>query len=146
MLREALDRYYYIMTINEHKRLGSRVICSNITYNSILYLDLIAYTPDCTPSKLAEILNVSKAAVASKSAELIRHGLIESVKSKTDKRVRYLKLTPKASELYEISDKAFEKTVEDLNLLYTADEIAGFCEILNKFTELYTGELENGFN
>ena len=95
MLKEALDKYYYIMTVNEHKRLGSKVICSDITYNSILYLDLIAYTPDCTPSKLAEILNVSKSAVTSKSAEMIRQGLIESVKSETDKRVHYLKLTPK---------------------------------------------------
>lgn len=82
MLKEALDKYYYIMTVNEHKRLGSKVICSDITYNSILYLDLIAYTPDCTPSKLAEILNVSKSAVTSKSAEMIRQGLIESVKKR----------------------------------------------------------------
>ena len=119
MLKEALDKYYYIMTVNEHKRLGSKVICSDITYNSILYLDLIAYTPDCTPSKLAEILNVSKSAVTSKSAEMIRQGLIESVKS---------------------------ETVSKLNNMYTDDQIRDFCEILNKFTELYTGELENGFN
>ncbi|PWM07649.1 MAG: hypothetical protein DBX98_02340 [Clostridiales bacterium] len=89
---------------------------------------------------------LSKSAVTSKSAEMIRQGLIESVKSETDKRVHYLKLTPKAAKLYETSDIAFEKTVSKLNNMYTDDQIRDFCEILNKFTELYTGELENGFN
>lgn len=144
MLKESLDRYYYKMTISELKRLSGKDAFSGISYNSLLYMDLITYGDSPTPSKLAEMLNVSKPAVTSKVNELIKLGLVEKAENAADKRSFTLRPTPEAAEIYRSVDEAFEKAVIKLRQLYSPEEIASFCRILDSFTDIYTGEMENG--
>ncbi len=144
MLKEALDRYYYKVTLSELKRLSNGKEFSGITYNSLLYMDLIAYGDNPTPSKLAKMLNVSKSAVTSKVSELMKQGLVDRVESETDKRSFTLRPSTSAAKIYKTCDTAFEKAVDELNQIYSSEEIASFCRILDSFTDIYTGEIENG--
>lgn len=144
MLKEALDRYYYKVTLSELKRLSNGKEFSGITYNSLLYMDLIAYGDNPTPSKLAKMLNVSKSAVTSKVSELMKQGLVDRVESETDKRSFTLRPSASAAKIYKTCDTAFEKAVDELNKIYSSEEIASFCRILDSFTDIYTGEIENG--
>lgn len=144
MLKDSLDRYYYKMTVSELKRLSGKEEFSGISYNSLLYLDLITYGDDPTPSRLAEMLNVSKPAVTSKVSELIKLGLVEKKESGRDKRSFVLRPTPEAAEIYRSCDEAFDRAVDRLNNRYGPEEIKSFCEILDFFADAYTGEIENG--
>mgnify|MGYP003256712480 CR=1 FL=1 len=48
-LRDSLNRLYYNMTIYDI-RYVNRSITGNLSYNSIMYLDIIAYQDNCTVS------------------------------------------------------------------------------------------------
>lgn len=144
MLKKSLNRYYYKVSISELNLLNSGKEFLGITYNSLLYMDLIAYGDSPTPSKLAKMLNVSKSAVTSKISELIKIGLVEKVENESDKRSFSLKPSASAEKIYNTCDTAFEKAIETLYQTYSNEEIASFCKILDSFTDIYTGELENG--
>ena len=70
-LRDSPNRLYYNMTIYD-VRYVNRSITGNLSYNSIMYLDIIAYQDNCTVSSIAETLGISKPAVTKKVNELIR--------------------------------------------------------------------------
>ena len=53
-LRDSLNRLYYNMTIYDI-RYVNRSITGNLSYNSIMYLDIIAYQDNCTVSSIAEL-------------------------------------------------------------------------------------------
>lgn len=76
-LRRALDSFYYSTALCDLRLMNRQFIDENITYNSLLYLELI-YAMDgrLTASKIAEMLCVSKPAVTLKINELIRQGLV----------------------------------------------------------------------
>ena len=59
-LREKMDRFYLDLVLNE-LRLANSCQLGHLTYNSILYLDIIAYEEKCTVSSIAEALHVAKA-------------------------------------------------------------------------------------
>ena len=46
-LRQRMERLFVDMVVGE-LRLAHDNTYQSVTYNSLLYLDLIAYTPDCT--------------------------------------------------------------------------------------------------
>lgn len=62
-LRKALDSFYYSTALCDLRLMNRQFIDENITYNSLLYLELI-YAMDgrLTASKIAEMLCVSKPA------------------------------------------------------------------------------------
>ena len=69
-LQETLNRYFYNQTINELRLMNESASGLNLSYNSLLYLDIISYMPQCTVSTLACALHISKSAVTMKVAEL----------------------------------------------------------------------------
>ena len=75
-LRKALDTFYYSTALCDLRLMNKQFVDENITYNSLLYIELI-YTMNgtCTASKLAELLHVSKPGVTLKLNELLRQGL-----------------------------------------------------------------------
>ena len=54
-LRKKVDRFYYDMAVSQ-MQLANMEYHHQVSYHSILYLDLIAYTKDCTVSKLSKLL------------------------------------------------------------------------------------------
>ena len=129
-LREMLDKFYYDIAISELRLMNSKKLDDKITYNSLLYLDLIAYTENCTVSYLAETLNIAKSAVTLKVKELEKLGVVEKTQSKQDKRTFYLSLTPKSAQIYEFYDSAFYGAISEIEHTYCSEDIEKFCEIL----------------
>lgn len=129
-LYETLNHFYYDVSLDELKRMNADATYQNITYNSLLYLDLIAYKKRCTPSELAAMLNVSKSAVTIKINELIKQNLVVKTQSEEDKRVFYLTIGPRVAELYDEYDSSLLKAVKILEMTYSKTEISNFCEML----------------
>ena len=75
-LRDSLNRYYYDVTVSDLRQI-SRTGGGELSYNSIMYLDVISYQRaqgECTVSTLANTLHITKSAVTIKVNELERLG------------------------------------------------------------------------
>lgn len=142
-LLKSFDDIYYDMTLNQLRMMNKDLICSNITYNSLLYIDLINYTEDCTVSHLAKMLNVSKSAVTIKVNELIKQGLIEKTQSESDRRVYYLTIKPKLTQEFKKMDTSMQNAIKLAEKHYSSTEIGKFCEMLDTFRHYYKQEISN---
>ena len=77
-LRDSLNRYYYDVTVSDLRQI-SRTGGGELSYNSIMYLDVISYQRaqgECTVSTLANTLHITKSAVTIKVNELERLGMV----------------------------------------------------------------------
>ncbi|MEG2923420.1 MAG: MarR family transcriptional regulator, partial [Oscillospiraceae bacterium] len=75
-IANAVNQFYFDMNLNELRLMAKSKVFPAITYNSLMYLDIIAYKDNCTVSFLADAFNVAKSAVTLKINELIRQGLV----------------------------------------------------------------------
>lgn len=143
LLRDTLNQFFYSMTINELQLMNTKFQSLNITYNSLLYLDIISYTDNCTITFLAQSLHISKSAVTIKINEMVKQGLILKEQSKDDKRVFYLKLNDDIATIYQKYDKALYKAIETMDKTYSKQELETFCRIMSDIENIYTKEIQN---
>ena len=143
LLRDTLNQFFYSMTINELQLMNTKFQSLNITYNSLLYLDIISYTDNCTITFLAQSLHISKSAVTIKINEMVKQGLIIKEQSEDDKRVFYLKLNDNIATIYQKYDKALYKAIEIMDKTYSKQELETFCRIMSDIEKTYTKEIQN---
>ena len=134
---EAINRLFYQMSLSELRLMNEKMLYPHVTYNSLLYLDLITYYAPCTISSLAALLHISKPAVTMKVNELIRQGLVQKVQSEADRRVYYLSVRPEIRAEYARMDDATRYAVEKLEQAYTQQEMALFCRMMQDFDGAY---------
>lgn len=139
---KAIDRLYYNIILNELRMMNESRLYDNITYNSLLYLDLISYTKNCTVSFLANALHVAKSSVTLKVNELIKQGLVEKEQSDKDRRVFYLTVRPEILEEFQNLDRAANYALEQVQKQYSTEEIDHFCEMLDTFSNYYNQHAE----
>ena len=88
-LRKSLDKFYYSTALCDLRLMNKQFVDENITYNSLLYLELIfTMNGKCTASQIADLLHISKPAVTLKINELIRKGLVTKEPDPKDRRKR----------------------------------------------------------
>lgn len=125
---DAMNYFYYRTSVSELRWLNEDD--RSITYNSMLYLNVIAYTQDCTVSKLAEIVRITKPAVTIKVNELEKRGFVVKERSLEDRRVIYLRLSPSMAELYGMYDRLGISTELELRKKYSEQELSLFSVML----------------
>lgn len=131
-LIDIINRFYYQLTLKELRMMNHHQIHENITYNSLLYLDLISsFHGRCTVSSIAELLHVSKSAVTLKVNELIKRNLVQKTQSKIDKRINHLTLTATARKYYQQYDRQLARAVDVLENQYTQADHELFASMLN---------------
>lgn len=121
-LKEKMDRFYLDTIINE-LRLANNSSYQNITYNSLLYMDIIAYKKDCTVSYLAEALHVAKSAVTLKVKELEKLGLVFKEQSREDKRVHFLRVNQEVLDRYKEYDAVLYGALDEVEERYQPEQI-----------------------
>jgi len=129
--RKSFARQYYSRTLSELRMMNQVHVAEGVTFNSVLYMDLIAYTEDCTVSKLAEMLNVSKASVTIKVNELVSGGFVEKTVSETDRRIHILRISEDAESPYREEDRLTDLVVKKMREKYSDEEMDKFCEMLD---------------
>ncbi len=141
-LRKALDTFYYSTALCDLRLMSKQFVDENITYNSLLYIELI-YTMNgtCTASKLAELLNVSKPGVTLKLNELLRQGLITKTPDPNDKRKNYLTVNEEAIPQYKVFRRQDSEAIKRITDRYTMEEIGKFCEMLDIISEINFEEI-----
>lgn len=139
-MKTTIDHFYLDIILNELRMMNETKHYGTISYNSLLYLDIIAYTPNCTVSTLAQKLHIAKSAVTSKVHELERLQLVEKIQSNTDKRVFYLNVTPEISKLNQMYDSALYHAIEEIDKTYTTQEKETFCKMVQVLSKHFAKE------
>lgn len=129
-LRCNIIKFYQDYILNELKLMNNSKFDNKITYNSLLYLDLIDSTENCTVSYIANVLHIAKSSVTLKVKELERLGLVEKKQSKQDKRTYYLSTTHKAKDLFKVYDLSLDHAVSEIEKHYSEEDIQKFNEII----------------
>ncbi len=138
-LRDSLNRYYYDTTVSDLRQL-KRTGGGNLSYNSIMYLDVISYQHAqglCTVSTLADTLHITKSAATIKINELERLGLVSKTRSERDRRVVHLDVTPVVSQSLRAYDRPFERAAQVVEASFSQEQIETFCTILDRFSKEY---------
>lgn len=136
-LKSAVKNFHLSMTIEDLKCFNNTLYFNNISYNSILYLDIIAHYDKCTVTELASMLGITKSAVTLKTNELLRKNYIEKHISVEDKRVKYLTLSKSMKKEYIEFDEHIENCLDKIKSKHSAEDISVFCSILETYSEAY---------
>lgn len=127
--------------------MNSSKLDNKITYNSLLYLELIEATENCTVSYIANALNIAKSSVTLKVKELQKLGLVEKKQSEQDRRTYYLTITHQAEDLFKVYNLSLDNAVAEIEEQYTKEDIQKFNEILlvltRHFKSLVDEEIKN---
>ncbi len=136
-LRKTLDTFYYSAALCDLKLMNKEFVDKNITYNSLLYIELI-YTMNgtCTATKLAKLLNVSKPGVTLKLNELLKQGLISKTPDPNDKRKIYLTVNEEAIPQYKVFRHQDNEAIKRLTESFTPQEIEKFCQMLDTISQI----------
>ncbi len=134
---QAFNKFYFDLTVNELRRMNTHHPYGELSYNSRLYLDLIAYTPDCTASILAQRLHVAKSAVTLKVRELEQKGLIKKVQSHEDKRVYYLSVHPDVQKENHYYDEILLRAIQHFQQRHTNVQVENFFTLMQQFGDDY---------
>ena len=139
---EALDAFYYSTALCDLNLMNKRIVDETISFNSSLYMDIIFFMKgQCTVSKLAELLHVSKPGVTQKINELIRQGLVKKTVDPNDRRKNYLSVDESRVPAYKVYRRQDVELQERLGREYTKEDIEKFCKILNVVTEINLKEI-----
>ena len=90
----ALNKIFHDSAIAELRLINKGIADKNLTYNDILYLNIIeTHSGEYTASNIADMLYVSRPSVTQKINELEKKVYIYKVKSRNDMRHLVRKLT-----------------------------------------------------
>lgn len=143
-LVKGINDFYYRMALCELRMMNGGDSFEGLSYNSILYVNVIALTEQCTASKLAEALGITKSAVTLKVNELARQGVIVRTQSEEDKRVYYLSLSPAMEKACGLYDEVFGEINVKLKEHYSEEELNLFGKILSTISEFDWRQIQNG--
>lgn len=129
-LLNDVNYFYYKMSLFELQAMNEHDATNSVSYNSMLYLNIIIQNEFCTVSDLAKQLQVTKSAVTIKMNELEKEGFIYKEQSEKDKRVYFLRLTDKMKKTFQMYDNIFEIIEVKLFEKYTKEELVVFSKIL----------------
>lgn len=133
-ITNVVNEFYYHMALYELQVMNGDDYFRGLSYNSLLYINVIEQMEECTVSRIAETLHVTKSAVTMKINELAKQGLVIRRQSSQDKRVYYLELSPDMARVMGIYDEVFMKIEKELKKEYTEEELGQFCRIMQSIS------------
>ena len=142
-LKKALDSFYYSTALCNLRLMNEKFVDEHITYNSLLYLELIfTMKGECTVSRIADLLNISRPGVTLKVNELIKQGLVTKTPDPDDRRKNYLTVNEEAVPQYKIYRYQDNEVVRRITEKYSGEEIRMFCDMLDMISEINFEELK----
>ena len=138
LLQDLIKKLFNTLTISELQLMNKNYYDGNISYNSLLYIDLIYNRQgQYTASKIAEDLCVSKPAVIMKINELIKKGYLYKKQDPNDKRNYYLFVSDKIIAEYEVYRMMDDKVASYLEERYSQEELEKFKKIFDDMCAHY---------
>lgn len=136
-LFQEIDSFYYNLALKNLRAMNKDNLYKNLSYNSLLYLEVILYNENCTPSFLADTLHVARSAVTVKVNELVSKGLVIKTANQTDKRVIHLRVSPEVLKDYEDIDATLLKATREIERDFSDSEVELFIHFLRIISKHY---------
>ena len=144
-LRKSLDKFYYSTALCDLRLMNKQFVDENITYNSLLYLELIfTMNGKCTASQIADLLHISKPAVTLKINELIRKGLVTKEPDPKDRRKNCLFVNEEAIPKYKVYRMQDNEAIKRITEKYTSEDVSKFCDMLDMISQINFEEINGG--
>ena len=125
-------------SLRELRRAGEGAMGS-MSFQDMLYLDIIHYHDGCTASFIADSLGIARSAVTVRLNRLERNGWISRSRSESDGRQYILSLSEDAKTLYDSMVAEMERAMAELRKRYSDEEVDRFMEMLEFITMDYAG-------
>ncbi len=142
-LSKVMNKFYHDMAIVELNLQNKEMISNKLTYNSMLYLDIIlAHSGEYTASNIADMLHVSRPSVTQKINELEKMGYITKKQSSSDKRVFYLHFNEReaAEKFIDNYEKLDKKILGKMKEKYSDKDIDKFLNMLSFVSQAFLEE------
>jgi DNA-binding MarR family transcriptional regulator len=127
----CVEQVYFSMVTNELQRMRSNGLYRGVSYNGLLYMDLIRHMPDATVSSIAQTLGVAKSSVSQRISELESKGLVVRHKDEHDARISHVGIAPDAIDDVSAIDTSIREAVQSLSKEYNEKEILIGCAMLS---------------
>lgn len=142
-LTKEINYFYYKMALYELQVMNDKDYYQGLSYNSLLYLNVIEQVEQCTVSKIAEMLNITRSAVTIKLNELVKQGAVIKTQSETDRRVFYVRLSPQMEQTVSLYNEIFQKVEPHLRQTYSDEQLNLFGEILRTISNYEWRQIQN---
>ncbi len=128
---KAVNKFYHDLAISELQLQNALRSGDKLTYNDILYLDIIsAHSGEYTSTAIADMLHVSRPSVTKKVNELAEKGYITRKQSESDKRVYYLFINEDA--YFDFCENSLESIIsKKLTEQFSEQELEILCKALS---------------
>ncbi|QSX06400.1 MarR family transcriptional regulator [Sedimentibacter sp. zth1] len=131
-IRDVMKKFHHDIAINDLKILYKCNAKSKLTYNSLMYLDIIGgKNGKYTASDIAKILHIEKPSVTQKLNILEKAGYIYKKQSEEDKRIFYLYVKDneddQVEQEFKKSDYAAEKM---LRKNFSDEDVSKFFDMI----------------
>ncbi|ULQ58668.1 MarR family transcriptional regulator [Brucepastera parasyntrophica] len=130
-LSDSVNEFYFCLVLKNLRSMNRDRTSGGLTYNSFLYLEVIRHNKNCTPSYLAETLRVARPAVTVKINELAAKGLVIKTQGVSDKRVCFLKISPKAARICKSFDASLAGAIKEVRKKFGKEEINACINMLD---------------
>lgn len=143
---KSLKKLTYDLSLSELKQFNPNSMTDNISYQDSLYINMIATRPnEYTPSKIADLLGITRPSVTHRIGELEKKGYITKTQSKTDKRIFYLNISEECAKYYQNFDRIDIQIANKFIEKYGEENLEKLCEWLDFISDTYT-QVENKEN
>ena len=132
---ERAERFRKIkldLSLRELKRAQNDL---DVSYQDLLYMDIIYFHPETTVSYIADVLNIAGTAVTVRLNRMEKNGWITRTRSESDRRQYIISLTGEAMKMYREYEDEWSTRMDSLCEKYSeskADELLDMLEILTR--------------
>ena len=130
---ERAERFRKIkldLSLRELKRAQNDL---DVSYQDLLYMDIIYFHPETTVSYIADVLNIAGTAVTVRLNRMEKNGWITRTRSESDRRQYIISLTGEAMRMYREYEDEWSTRMDTLCEKYSeskADELLDMLETL----------------
>lgn len=132
---ERVERFRKIkldLSLSELKRAQNDL---DVSYQDLLYMDIIYFHPETTVSYISDVLNIAGTAVTVRLNRMEKNGWITRTRSESDHRQYIISLTGEAMEMYREYEGEWSARMDVLCEKYSkskADELLDMLETLTR--------------
>ena len=134
-LREAVQAF----TAAQRRLRGRDAKAGGLSFAQFHLMRRLAEVDECAASKLAAVAGLSPASATPALDHLAELGLVERVRSDTDRRVVLNRLTPAGREMFATKRAELEERWQEALADLSADQLGQAAQVLRRMAEVLDG-------
>jgi DNA-binding MarR family transcriptional regulator len=133
-LVESMDKLSVLMRKFQTELLTGDL--KEYTLRQLYYIELIEKHDGISVSEISKQLDLKKSTISIAINQLIDLEIVTKIQSNTDKRVYFLKLTPKGKNIMKMHKQVHKNTIKKILMILDHDEVENFIKIVDKIKSI----------